>query len=108
MSDLEGNEREGNEREGNEREDHDDANSVPGGRAVAVAEFVATSFVDTPDAIEIEVRERGSDIMLSLHADRGDVGRLIGRRGRVINALRQVVRAAGSVDGERVSIDIAE
>lgn len=85
-----------------------DGNRAPGARAAAVAEYVATSFADHPDAIEIETRERGRDIAISIHADRGDVGRLIGRRGRVINAIRQVARAAGSIDGERVQLDIAE
>ena len=89
-------------------DDADDANRAPGARAAAVAEFVATSFADHPDAIEIETRERGRDVSISIHADRGDVGRLIGRRGRVINAIRQVARAAGSIDGERVQLDIAE
>jgi predicted RNA-binding protein YlqC (UPF0109 family) len=85
-----------------------DGNRAPGARAAAVAEYVATSFADHPDAIEIETRERGRDVAISIHADRGDVGRLIGRRGRVINAIRQVARAAGSIDGERVQLDIAE
>ena len=87
-----------------------DANRVGGARAAAVIEYVATTLADNPDAIEVESRARGrdSDVALYLHADRSDVGRLIGRRGRVINALRQVARAAGSVDGERVQLDIAE
>lgn len=88
--------------------DDAEGNRAPGARAAAVAEFVATSFADHPDAIEIETRERGRDVSISIHADRGDIGRLIGRRGRVINAMRQVARAAGSVDGERVQLDIAE
>lgn len=87
-----------------------DPNLVGGARAAAVIEYVATTLADNPDAIEVESRSRGrgNDVALYLHADRGDVGRLIGRRGRVINALRQVARAAGSVDGERVQLDIAE
>jgi predicted RNA-binding protein YlqC (UPF0109 family) len=92
-------------------EDDDDleANVVRGARAAAVAEYVATAFADNPDAVEIETRERGhNDVSIYIHADRGDVGRLIGRRGRVINAIRQVARAAGAVDGERVQLDIAE
>lgn len=93
-------------------EDADDevhGNSVRGARAAAVVEFVATSFADNPDAIDVEVRERGrNDVMIYLHADRGDAGRLIGRRGRVINAIRQVARAAGSIDGERVQLDLSE
>ena len=87
-----------------------EGNRVGGARAAAVIEYVAIAFADNPDAIEIETRQRGSgsDVSLYIHADRGDVGRLIGRRGRVINALRQAARAAGAIDGERVQLDIAE
>ncbi len=84
-------------------------NSSRGQRAAAVVEYIATSFADNPDAIDVETTERGrNDVMIYLHADRGDAGRLIGRRGRVINAIRQVARAAGSLDGERVQLDLAE
>jgi len=86
-----------------------EGNRIAGGRASAVVEYVATTLADNPDAVDVEVRERRrNEVELWIHADRGDVGRLIGRRGRVINALRQVARAAGSVDGERVQLDIAE
>ena len=43
-----------------------------------------------------------------MHANPDDMGRLIGRRGRVIQALRQLVRAAGSADGVKANVDIAE
>jgi uncharacterized protein len=87
----------------------DVGNRARGQRAAAVVEYIATSFADNPDAIDVETTERGrNDVMIYLHADRGDAGRLIGRRGRVINAIRQVARAAGSLDGERVQLDLAE
>ena len=90
-------------------DESDGGNALRGQRAAAVVEFIATSFADNPDAIDVETRERGhNDVMIYLHADRGDAGRLIGRRGRVINAIRQVARAAGSIDGERVQLDLAE
>jgi predicted RNA-binding protein YlqC (UPF0109 family) len=89
-------------------DDHD-GNSTRGQRAAAVVEYIATSFADNPDAIDVETSDRGrNDVMIYLHADRRDAGRLIGRRGRVINAIRQVARAAGSLDGERVQLDLAE
>jgi hypothetical protein len=86
-----------------------EGNRIAGGRAASVVEYVSLALADTPDAIDVEVRERRpNEVELWIHADRADVGRLIGRRGRVINALRQVARAAGSLDGERVQLDIAE
>ena len=43
-----------------------------------------------------------------VHANPSDMGRLIGKRGRVIQALRQLVRAAGTADGVKANVDIAE
>jgi hypothetical protein len=90
-------------------DDEDDANRIRGARAVAVAEHVTRALAEDSDAIEIEVEERrGGDVELLVHANPDDMGRLIGRRGRVIQALRQLVRAAGSADGVRANIDVAE
>ncbi|HEY7106585.1 MAG TPA: KH domain-containing protein [Acidimicrobiia bacterium] len=86
-----------------------EGNRIVGARARAVAEHVTRNLAEDPDAIEIEVDERrGGDVALLVHANPDDMGRLIGRRGRVIQALRQLVRAAGSADGVRANVDIAE
>jgi hypothetical protein len=95
-------------------EDYDDevgaeGNRIVGARALAVADHVARNLADDPDAVEIEVDERrGGEVSLLVHANPSDMGRLIGRRGRVIQALRQLVRAAGSADGVKANVDIAE
>jgi predicted RNA-binding protein YlqC (UPF0109 family) len=86
-----------------------EGNRIVGARAVAVAEHVTRNLADDPDAIEVIVEERrNGDVALLVHANPDDMGRLIGRRGRVIQALRQLVRAAGSADGVKASVDIAE
>ena len=86
-----------------------EGNRVVGARAVAVAEHVTRSLAEDPDAIDIVVEERRDDeVALLVHANPDDMGRLIGRRGRVIQALRQLVRAAGSADGVKAKIDIVE
>ena len=86
-----------------------EGNRLVGARARAVAEHVTRNLADDPDAIDIEVEERrNGDVSLLVHANPDDMGRLIGRRGRVIQALRQLVRAAGSADGVKASVDIAE
>ena len=85
-----------------------DGNRVVAARAKAVAEFVARELADLPDAVEVDVVEGGRETTLLLHADSSDMGRIIGRRGRTIQALRQVVRAAGAADGESVTIDTAD
>ena len=85
-----------------------DGNRVLGARAVAVAHHVTRALADDPDAIDIVVEERRDEVALLVHAHPDDMGRLIGRRGRVIQALRQLVRAAGSADGVKAKIDIVE
>lgn len=100
-----------------ERDDFDDefedevageGNRITGARAVAVVEHVTRHLADDPDAIEVEVEERRGEVALLVHANPDDMGRLIGRRGRVIQALRQLVRAAGSADGVKANVDVVE
>ena len=90
--------------EGN-RIDEDPAGSS---RALAVTEYVTRNLADDPDAIEVDVEERGGEVALMVHANPSDMGRLIGKRGRVIQALRQLVRAAGTADGVKANVDIVE
>ena len=90
--------------EGN-RIDEDPAGSA---RALAVTEYVTRNLADDPDAIEVDVEARGDEVALMVHANPSDMGRLIGKRGRVIQALRQLVRAAGTADGVKANVDIVE
>jgi predicted RNA-binding protein YlqC (UPF0109 family) len=85
-----------------------EGNRIVGARARAVVEHVARSLADEPGEIDVDVRERRGEATLLVHAAPGDIGRLIGRRGRVIQAIRQVARAAGASEGIRVSVDIEE
>ena len=85
-----------------------EGNRIVGARARAVAEHVARARADDPDAIEIELEERRGEVSLLIHANPDDMGRLIGRRGRVIQAVRQVTRAAGAVEGVKATINVAE
>lgn len=100
--------------EGNERDDYDDdevggeGNRIIGGRAKAVVEHITRSIADEPDAIDVDIIERRGEVSLLVHADKSDMGRLIGKRGRVVQALRQVTRAAGAAEGIRASVDIVE
>ena len=96
-------------------DDYEDEVGAEGNRIVgaprpcAVTEHVTRNLADDPDAIEVEVEERrGGEVALIVHANPDDMGRLIGRRGRVIQALRQLVRAAGSADGVKANVDIVE
>jgi hypothetical protein len=86
-----------------------EGNRLSGGRTRAVVEHIARHLVDDPDAIDIAVEERRSgDITVIVHAGPGDVGRLIGKRGRVVQAIRQVARAAAAHEGVRATVDVAD
>ena len=87
-----------------------EGNRIVGARPYAVVEYVAGWLTDEPEAVDIESEERGGEVKLLIHANPGDMGRLIGRRGRgrVIQALRQVTRAAGAAEGVKATVDVAE
>jgi hypothetical protein len=84
------------------------ANRLDGGAAKAVAEHVARSIVDDPDAVVVDVASDRAGVRLSLHVAPGDMGRIIGKRGRVAQALRSLVRAAAAKDGTDASVDIVD
>jgi predicted RNA-binding protein YlqC (UPF0109 family) len=81
---------------------------VESARALAVTEYVTRALADDPDAIEVDVESRRGEVALMVHANPSDMGRLIGKRGRVVQALRQLVRAAGTADGVKANVDIVE
>jgi predicted RNA-binding protein YlqC (UPF0109 family) len=85
-----------------------EGNRVVGARPLAVVEYVAGWLTDEPEAVDIELNERNGEVKLLIHANPGDMGRLIGRRGRVIQALRQVTRAAAAAEGVKATVDVAE
>jgi len=68
---------------------------------------LARRLVDDPDAVRVEEVE-GDDgsLVLRLHVAEGDVGKVIGRQGRIARALRTVVRAGGSHAGRRLQLEI--
>ncbi|HLI54399.1 MAG TPA: KH domain-containing protein [Acidimicrobiales bacterium] len=85
-----------------------DDDSPSGGRARAVLAYVASRLVDEPSAVRIDAAETRSGLKLSLHVAPGDMGKVIGRRGRVAQSIRSVVRAAGARDGVDVVVDIVD
>ena len=73
-----------------------------------LVEFVAQSLVDQPTQIEVNKYERGNNIELELHVAKPDMGRVIGKGGRVANSLRTLLRVAAAREGSRVNLDIVE
>lgn len=85
-----------------------DANVLPGGTARAVLEHVARSIVDDPESVSVEVERGRSGLLLSLHVGPDDMGRVIGKRGRVAQAMRTLVRAAAAREGTDATVDIVD
>ncbi|GGI06474.1 KH domain-containing protein [Egicoccus halophilus] len=77
-------------------------------RAERVLEFVAKQLVDHPDEVRIEVDEDDREVVLELHVHDDDLGKVIGKRGRTAKALRSLVKAAGSLDDENVTVEIVD
>jgi predicted RNA-binding protein YlqC (UPF0109 family) len=69
-------------------------------------DYVARQLVDHPDAVQIEVEERGDEVELILSVDERDMGRVIGRDGRIANAIRSLLRVMGARDGRHVELEI--
>jgi predicted RNA-binding protein YlqC (UPF0109 family) len=77
-------------------------------RAEATLEYLAKQLVDNPDDVEVVVDEGGRTTVLELHVHDDDLGKVIGKRGRTAKALRTLVKAAASLDGENVSVEIVD
>lgn len=69
--------------------------------------YISKNLVNNPDAVQIEELNRGRNYVdLQMTVDPKDMGRVIGRRGRVINAMRSLVRVAAIKQGKRVNLEI--
>jgi predicted RNA-binding protein YlqC (UPF0109 family) len=89
-------------------EEWDDHGQVDGGRARSVLLLLARRLVDDPESIRVDTSETRNGIKLSLRVAPDDMGKVIGRRGRVAQSIRSVVRAAGAKDGVDVVVDIVD
>ena len=73
-----------------------------------IVEYLARRLVDAPDAVRVEQVERDDATVLQLWVAPDDVGKVIGRQGRIARALRTVVRASAARDERRVMLEIME
>jgi predicted RNA-binding protein YlqC (UPF0109 family) len=72
-------------------------------------EYLARALVDNPDAVSVDSYEDDDGtVIYELHVAEDDVGKVIGRGGRTVNALRSVVRAAAAHEGRRVLVDVID
>jgi predicted RNA-binding protein YlqC (UPF0109 family) len=70
--------------------------------------YLARELVDDPEAVRVEEAERDGDLVLRLFVAEPDIGKVIGRSGRIARALRTVVRASAVRDSRRVYLEIVE
>lgn len=90
-------------------DDDFDPNRKPAATATSVLEYLVKAVVDDPDGVEVEVNDDRLDrVRLDVHVAPGDMGRVIGRRGRVANAIRTVVRAAAVRDDVDVDVEFVD
>jgi predicted RNA-binding protein YlqC (UPF0109 family) len=71
-------------------------------------EYLVRQLVDEPHAVRVDTSERQGAIVLELHVAPADVGKVIGRQGRIARALRTLVRASGGRRNERAVLEIVD
>jgi predicted RNA-binding protein YlqC (UPF0109 family) len=71
-------------------------------------EYIATSLVDDPTQIRVQEFRRGSAVNLKLKVAKEDMGRIIGKNGRVANSIRLLLRVAASRQGKRATLDVED
>ncbi len=71
-------------------------------------EFLARSLVDHPDQVRVEETESAGGVLLRLTVAKEDVGKVIGKQGRIARAIRTVVKASAVKDGRQATIEIVD
>jgi len=86
----------------------EDVNRIPAATARDVCEYLVKAVVEEPDGVEVDVVERRGRSLIEVHVAPGDMGRVIGKRGRIAQSIRTVVRAAAVRDGAEVDVDFVD
>ena len=73
-----------------------------------LTEYIARSLVEHPEDVIVQEHRRGSYVTLELQVAKDDMGRIIGRNGRVANAIRSLLRVAAERDGLQVLLEVVE
>jgi predicted RNA-binding protein YlqC (UPF0109 family) len=85
-----------------------DENTGDAPTAVAVLTHIVTSIVDDPDSVQVETSDSRGKVRLDVRVGPGDLGRVIGRRGRTAQSIRTVVRAAAARDEVDVDVEFLD
>ena len=73
-----------------------------------LVEYIAKSLVDNPESVKVTEIETGQMLIYEVQVGEDEMGKLIGRQGRIVKAIRSVVRAAGARQGKRVTVEVIE
>ena len=71
-----------------------------------LVEVIARALVDNPDEVVVSEKKDGRNIMIELHVAPSDMGKVIGKQGRIAKAIRAVVKAASTRDDLKVDVEI--
>ena len=74
----------------------------------SLLEYLAKSIVNNPDSVTIEEYETGKTVHLDLHVHPEDIGRVIGKHGRVANSMRAILRVVAARNGQKVEMDVVD
>ena len=70
--------------------------------------YIARNLVDNPDAVTVTEREESNETVLELRVAEGDMGKVIGRQGRIAKEIRVLVKSLAQRSGKRVSVEIVD
>ena len=70
--------------------------------------FIAKSLVDNPDAVSVETKQDGDYTVIELHVAEGDMGKVIGRQGRIAKEIRTIIKTVAQRTGEKVTVEIVD
>ena len=73
-----------------------------------LVEVIAKSLVDHPEDVRVEEEQEDRQVSLKLHVDEDDMGKVIGRQGRIAKEIRTVIRSYAQRTGVKVSVDIVD
>jgi uncharacterized protein len=73
-----------------------------------LTEYIAKALVETPEQVEVSQSRQGNRVRLELKVAKDDMGRVIGKNGRVANAIRILLRVAAEREGQQVTLDVVE
>ena len=71
-----------------------------------IVEVIAKSLVDEPESVVVDEKEAEGQTVLELHVAKGDMGKVIGKQGRIAKAIRTVVKAAATRENKKVTVEI--